>query len=83
MRRENEDCYDTNGNTIACNNPSVVERIPYFFDEQISIDDFLTTTENPYFIVTNTLPTQISIELKSMTPFTLPTLTIETKAKKN
>ncbi len=83
MRRENEDCYDTNGNTIACNNPSVVERIPYFFDEQISIDDFLTTTENPYFIVTNTLPTQISIGLKSMTPFTLPTLTIETKAKKN
>ena len=58
------------------------EELVFSFDKTMKINDFLSTYTDPYFIVFNPTLNPIDINLRSSTPFALPTVTFTTWSKK-
>ncbi|MBC7503720.1 hypothetical protein H7169_02015 [Candidatus Gracilibacteria bacterium] len=84
IRTKMSQCYDRSTGVIkSCTflNPGD-EELLYSYDESKTINDFLLTTLDPYFVFYNPDPGSIPVRLTSTTPFTLPTLTITATARK-
>jgi|GEM_PF-4162384 len=57
------DCYDANASIVACSSSSVLEEVPYLYDEEKTVSDFLSSVTNPYFLMTNTTLSEREVEL--------------------
>lgn len=86
IRHKDTQCYDNNGNKLSdCSWINVAEELPYFWDEPVTVADFLSdsTTADPYIMIYNNNPTEQEVHITASTPFALPQMTIEATAQKN
>lgn len=86
IRHKDMQCYDSSGNNLSdCLSSSVAEELPYFWDESVTVADFLSdaTTADPYIMIYNDKPTEQEVHITASTPFALPQMTIEATAQKN
>lgn len=86
IRHKDTRCNNSNGDEIFCETFWVAEEIPYFYDEEKGVSDFLTTwIVDPYIIIYNSDPSPKDMIIKTnpSTPFALPTLTVTSIAQKN
>lgn len=87
IRHKNTQCY--NGNTwdeISCSLFDASrwdEELQYFYDNSISVGNFIRDNSDPYLMVFNNALTSQNIRVRATTPFSLPTLSIRSEAQKN
>lgn len=91
IRIQATQCYDNNGNIIIspffdafgnCMATQSGEILAYSYDENMSIDSFLSTKMSPYFILQNSISSDITLNISSLAPFSLPTATLTATATK-
>lgn len=86
IRHKDRQCYDASGNKLPdCSGGNVAEEIPYFWDEVLSVSDFVGSgaITNPYLMIYNTDTVTKDIHITTSSEFTLPSMTIEATAQKN
>ena len=84
IRIKNSQCYErSTGSIKSCTFlASGDEELLYSYDESKTINDFLASIVDPYFILYNSDLVDLPVRLTSTSPFSLPTLTITATASK-
>lgn len=96
VRKQAVQCYDKNGNlwihpndldgfgncTGIYSDAQGGESILYSYDTAQTVSDFLLTKTDPYFVIHNTSASDISLNISSTSPFSLPTVTLTATANK-
>lgn len=87
IRIKTSQCYSSiDGTTKSCLSLSPWDdEIVYTYDETKTIDDFLSSKRDPYFILYNaniSTSNPIQVNFTSLSPFSLPTITLTAIAKK-
>ncbi len=86
IREWSADCYNSNGQKLPNCNGTYAEKLDYFFDINITVGNFLAKNAimDPYLMIYNPgAARNITVQVHSTTPFTLPVMDIEASAAKN
>jgi hypothetical protein len=87
IRHKTSRCYSANDATeIPCNTIDRErwdEELEYFYDEIISVAQFLRDNRDPYLMVFNDSTTSQPISIRGDSPFALPVMRVHSEAQKN
>lgn len=82
IRHRASQCYDKDVTPTPCGSSSVIDEIPYFWDEAKSVVKFLNEeSDEAYILIYNDGETDANITFQSNTPFALPKYRIEAFAR--